>query len=116
MIDGPEVDVGQKAFEPVRHHALEQRRLVGDQPIERLGGDPGPAGHGFHAGCSKAAAGEFVPGGLVDDLAGLIVGADLRPTPATPVVRSGFDCTLRSTLAGSLRALLDGFYLSHAFT
>ena len=87
MIDGMQVDVGQEAVEPVRHHAFEQRRLVGDQAIQRLGGDPGPARHRLHAGRGITAGGEFVPRGLIDDLAGLVVGADLRPAPAAPVLR-----------------------------
>ena len=94
VIDGPQVDVGEEAVEPVRYHAFEQRRLVGDQTIQRFGGDPGAAGHALHAGRRIAAVGEFMPGGLVDDLAGLIVGADLRPAPATPVFRCVFDNTL----------------------
>ena len=45
-----QAEVGQESVEPVGHHALEQRRLVRHQAIQRLGGDAGAAGHGFGAG------------------------------------------------------------------
>ena len=105
MIDRVQIDAGEGAVEPVRHHAVEQRRLVGDQPIQRPGGDPGPAGHGLHTGRGIAAIGERVPRGLVDDLAGLVVGADLRSAAAAPVL----DGSSRSSIPG----VVD---LSHAFT
>ena len=76
-----QVEVGQELVEPVGHHALEQRRLVRHQAIQRLGGNSGAAGHGFGAGRGIAIGGKFVPRGLVDDLTRLVVGAELR-TPA----------------------------------
>ena len=79
----------EKTVEPVRHHALEQRGLVRDQPIQRLGGYSGAARHRLHAGRGVAAGGEFVPRGLVDELAGFIVGADLRAAAAALVLVCG---------------------------
>jgi hypothetical protein len=49
-----------------------------------LGGDAGATRHRLNAGRSVAAGGEFVAGGLVNDLAGFIVAADLWATPAAP--------------------------------
>ena len=46
----------------------------------------GAARHGLHAGSGIAAAGERVPRGLVNDLPGLVIGADLRAAPAAPVL------------------------------
>ncbi len=62
MLDGAQIEVGEEAVEPVRYHALEQRRLVGNETIQRLGGGP------------------------VNDLTGFVVGADLGTAPAAPVL------------------------------
>ena len=75
----------RNGFEPVRHHSLEQRRLVRHQAIQRLGGDAGAAGYSFGAGSGETGGGEFVPRSLVDDLTRLIVGAELR-TPAIAAI------------------------------
>ena len=99
MVDGAQIDVGEEAVEPVRYHALEQRRLVGVETIQRLGGDPGTPRHCLDT-CRGIAAGcELVARGLVDDPAGFVVGTELRTTPAAPV----------------LDGLLGRFDLSHAF-
>ena len=89
ILDDVQAEVGQKSIEPVGHHALEQRRLVRHQAIQRLGGDAGAAGHGFGAGRSVSGGGKFVPCGLVDDLTRLVVGAELR-TPAVATIGGRF--------------------------
>ena len=59
-----------------------RRRL---RTIQGLGGDAGATRHRLNAGRGIAASGELVARGLVNDLAGFIVAADLWATPAAPV-------------------------------
>ncbi|HEY0910036.1 MAG TPA: hypothetical protein VGD75_07360, partial [Bradyrhizobium sp.] len=61
---------------------------------------------------------EFVPRGLIDDLARLVIGTQLRPAPAAPVLRAIFSAILGAISGASSRlklVLILGVALSHAF-
>ena len=66
----------------IRYHTFEQGRLVRDQTIQRLGGDPSPTRHHHKDRPGKAVVREFAASGPVNDLACFVAGADLRAAPA----------------------------------